>query len=259
MVLGELTPEQAVAQLEAIEDPWELLRAATDLAPGRTALGTSGQITGTAVIEGSRQHDIPIRVYTVDTRRLFPETYEYFETLEAHYGVEVERYRPDPEAVGRMIRRHGEYLFFDSKAKQEYCCELRKVSPNNRALATVDIWISGLRRDQSEARQETPRIQVATVPDPEGGTRDVIKVAPLVDWTEGATRDFLERHGAPIHPLLTEQEGPWFYESLGCVICTTPQARWEPRRAGRWRWFNEEGENAKECGLHLHTGKGHGI
>lgn len=244
-----------VSELRAINDPWQQLHRASQLvAPGRLALGTSGQLTGTAIIEGAKQTQTPLRVFTVDTLRLFPETVEYFDQLEKHYNIKIERITPDPIELEKMIARHGVFLFFDSKAKQEYCCEIRKVRPNHRALANTDIWVTGLRHDQSEFRKDTPRVQMIEVPVLDGGQtsmRQIIKLAPLIDWTEAETRAYLERHRAPLHPLLVEAKSDWFFESLGCVICTTRQARWEPPRAGRWRWFNETDPTKKECGIHL--------
>lgn len=250
--------EEAAKHLEGIQDPFEMIAVAARLAPGRTALGTSGQLTGTAILEGVARRDIPIRVFTIDTGRLFPETIAYFKTLEEHYGRPIERYGPNRSELASMLERHGEYLFFDSKARQEYCCEVRKVRPNAVALETVDIWISGLRRDQSRGRAATRKVQIVPQRDRDGRERRIVKLAPLADWTEEETRRFLEDAGAPIHPLLRPTNDVWFYESLGCVICTTPQARWEPRRAGRWRWFNDR-SNSKECGIHVVAGDGGGI
>ncbi|RMF15594.1 MAG: phosphoadenylyl-sulfate reductase [Candidatus Dadabacteria bacterium] len=247
--------QELANRLSAIDDPWEKLRvAASATAPGRISLGTSGQLTGTAIIEGAHQHNIPLRVFTIDTLRLFPETVEYFDTLESHYGISIERVHPDDQELDRMIRQHGVFLFFDSKAKQEYCCEIRKVRPNFRALRDVDVWVTGLRRDQSAFRADTPAVQVTQIPNLDSSSDEkhtLIKLAPLIDWDEARVRAFLKEARAPLHPLLEESEGEWFFESLGCVICTTRQARWEPPRAGRWRWFNESDAEKKECGIHL--------
>lgn len=247
--------EAVAAQLRAHDDPWALLRAAADAAPGRVGLGTSGQLTGGAILEGAHRHGAPLRVFTIDTGRLFPETVAYFREVEQHYGVAIERYGPDLEELRGMIERHGEYLFFDSKARQEHCCDVRKVHPNVVALEQFDIWISGLRRDQSHGRAATAKVQIVPQIDRSGRRRSIVKLSPLADWDEDRTRAFLEEAGAPIHPLLRPTDAAWFYESLGCVICTTPQARWEPRRAGRWRWFNDR-RDSKECGIHVVDGGG---
>lgn len=251
-MISTFSPEEALEVLKPLKDPWELLRRAVELAPERTALGTSGQLTGTAIIAGAVEHGIPLRVFTVDTLRLFPETLEYLKELERFFGIRIERYTPEPEEVKRMVEQHGEYLFFDSKAKQEYCCEIRKVRPNRRALEGVDIWVSGLRADQSEEREKAERVSQVTLTRPNGEKRTIVKINPLYYWSEGEVRRYLEDRHIPIHPLLRKKEGNWFYDSLGCVICTTPRASWEPPRAGRWRWFNATPDK-KECGIHTRS------
>jgi len=246
---------QIADALDGIEDPWELLSRSVETAGSQNvALGTSGQLTGTAIIEGARQAGISMRIYTVDTLRLFPETLEYFKELESHYKIEIERVTPDDSELEKMINQHSAFLFFDSKAKQEYCCEIRKVRPNFRALQSASVWITGLRRDQSSFRKETPRVQVVEIPlldaEPDS-VKKIVKVAPLIDWNESQIRKFLADGNAPIHPLLQDSNSEWIFESLGCVICTTRQAKWEPPRAGRWRWFNDATAENKECGIHL--------
>lgn len=248
--------QKIAAELSALADPWQQLKRAAELAaPGKIALGTSGQLTGTAIIEGAHRHNIPLRYFTVDTLRLFPETVDYFDRLETHYGIRIERAAPHDEELNKMIAQHGAFLFFDSKAKQEYCCEIRKVRPNYRALTEIEIWVTGLRHDQSEYRKNTPSVQIVELPlldaNERGQTHKVVKLAPLVNWTEAQTREYLTASAAPIHPLLEEANSDWFFESLGCVICTTRQAKWEPARAGRWRWFNYTDPENKECGIHL--------
>ena len=121
------------------------------------------------------------------------------------------------------------------------------MEPNDRVLATLDVWLTGLRADQSKARAATGRFEII----PQGpGRRPLLKIAPLVDWTEERLRRYSEENGVPVHKLLFWEKDGWRYESLGCVICTTPIGPNEPRRAGRWRWFNSP-EDDKECGLHV--------
>ena len=130
------------------------------------------------------------------------------------------------------------------------CCNLRKVVPNNRALDTLDVWVTGLRADQSRARAQAARFEIVTH-EQESHSRPILKVAPLVDWSEEKIRTYLKDHHVPVHALLEKQlPGGYYFESLGCVICTTPIGPHEPRRAGRWRWFNVLDDN-KECGIHL--------
>ncbi len=222
--------------------PEELIAWAAAEFGDRAGIITSFQNTGCVMVDMASRVAPATRVLTVDTLRLPDETYAFMDTIENRYRIEIERFRPDPERVERMIDQHGEYLFFDSKPKQEYCCRVRKVEPNQRALATVDVWITGLRHDQSEARKETPKASVIMQ-----GDHRIIKLAPLVDWTEDQVRQYIADHDVPYSPLYDMG-----YTSIGCKICTTPTKPWEDKRAGRWRWFNQSQDGShKECGIHL--------
>lgn len=208
----------------------------------RAAIFTSFQNTGCVIIDIAHRVAPNLRVVTVDTLRLPHETYEVMDALEQKYGIRIERFTPNPQRLEKMIRDHGEYLFFDTQEKQQHCCAIRKVEPNKRALATVDVWITGLRRDQSKARQVTPK--VAEV---EQGGHTLIKLCPLIEWTEQAIADYIVEHDVPYNRLYDRG-----YTSLGCVICSTPTRPGEDRRAGRWRWWNHlNRENHKECGIHV--------
>ena len=155
---------------EAMSAESILTWASTAFAPGRAVLSTSFQYSGVAMIHMLRQLGPEIRIATVDTLRLHPETYAYIRELEQHYGIEIEVQRPDPEKVRSMVDRFGEYLFFDSKAKQEYCCQVRKLKPHDELLKTVDCWISGVRRDQSAVRERTRRKRRRLPSTARGGT-----------------------------------------------------------------------------------------
>jgi len=241
----EFTPKGAPIQLGVLEqmDPEAMLRWALDQYGARAGIITSFQDTGCVLVDMMSRHAPGMRVITIDTLRLHPETLSHIDAIVKRYGLNLERFTPDPDALERMVRTHGEYLFFDSKAKQEYCCSVRKVEPNRRALATLDVWFTGLRRDQSTFRAVTPRAQWIKV-----DNRSILKLAPLADWPESRVLEYIREHGIPRNPLL--EQG---YKSIGCVICTTPVLPHEPARAGRWRWFNALGqEDKKECGIHIH-------
>ena len=210
----------------------------------RAGIITSFQDTGCVMIDLARKADKEIRVLTIDTGRLHGETYQLIEQIENRYGIEVERYRPQPEKVESMIEEYGEYLFFDSKRLQEYCCHIRKVEPNDEALSTLDVWYTGLRRDHSKNREETPKVSI--VQGPKIG-QPVLKIAPLVDWTTEQIWDYIKENDVPYNALYDQG-----YTSIGCIICSTPTRPGEDKRAGRWRWFNAldaEGGD-KECGIH---------
>lgn len=236
-------------ELRPLSEPGELLKSLHHRFGDRMAIGTGGQLTGAVIVALCVEAGFIPRVFTNDTGRLFPETLALFHRVEKKYGLTIERFSPTPEEVESMVSENGEFLFFDSKEKQELCCRLRKVVPNERALRTVDIWVTGLRADQSPERRNTPKLEMVERED-SGKKRTLLKVAPLVDWTEARVWDYVRAHDVPVNELMTQPlPGGWRYESLGCVICTTPIGPHEPRRAGRWRWFNQD--VSKECGLHL--------
>lgn len=232
-------------EVERIEDPQTILFELFKRFADRAAIITSGQITGMTLVQMAWENQLPFRVCTIDTGRLFPQTYDFLELVEDHYGIQIERVSADPDAINRMVTQHGEYLFFDSQAKQEYCCKIRKVNPQERLLDTLDVWITGLRRDQSEFRQQVPKVQLI-----DHQQRTILKVSALADWSNQQVWDYIERNQVPVNPLLRSKPEAAYYESLGCVICTTPIRPGEPKRAGRWRWQHNE-ENKKECGLHF--------
>ncbi len=225
----------------------DLLKWADEAFPGRAVISTSLQRTGIVLLHLASELGLSLRVATVDTWRLHRETHEFLEQIEKRYGCDVERIVPNAEQVNSMIERFGEYLFFDSKEKQEYCCQVRKTRPHHELLTTADCWIAGVRRDQSSYRAtNTPKASLV----PEYATRrQILKLNPLADWTEQRLLRFVEANGIPEHPLYAKG-----YTSIGCFICSTPAVAGEDQRVGRWRWFNQKNreleEDAKECGLH---------
>ncbi len=250
--MTEITPA-LLAELEKIQDPGKLLAELHRRFGARMAVASSGQPTETAMIAMAVKEGVKPRVYTLDTWKLFPETLAHFKEIEAAYGVAIERLTPDKAETEAMVKEHGEFLFFDSKEKQELCCRVRKVHPNERMLDGLDAWVTGLRADQSPGRADLPRLEII-----QHKGRAVLKAQPLVDWTEARLRAYMRDNKVPVHPLMKSTlPGGFYYESLGCVVCTTPIGPNEPRRAGRWRWFNQakaasaEDDAKKECGLHV--------
>ncbi len=239
MVVADVT-EATVAELNT-KSPEELFRWSLEAHGGHAGILTSFQDTGCVMIDLMQKYAPGVRVMTVDTLRLPKETYALMDKIEARYGIEIERFLPQPAKIKKMVNQHGEYLFFDTKAKQEYCCQVRKVEPNSRALKSLEVWFTGLRRDQSEFRVDTPKAQLVA-PD----SHKLIKIAPLVDWTQKDVDDYMAEHDVPKNALYDQG-----YTSIGCAICTTPTLPNEDRRAGRWRWFNYLDDDNKECGIHV--------
>lgn len=229
-------------------DALPLLRWATDTFEGsRIVLNTSFQYSGVAMIHMAVEAGLQLRYTTIDTLRLHPETYAFLRQVEERFDIDIEIQRPEANQVQAMVRRFGEYLFFDSKTLQEYCCQIRKVKPNERLLTTADCWISGMRRDQSDHRKDTPKAMTVSE---YGSRRQIFKLNPMADWGEDRLLAYIDEHDIPRHPLYGQG-----YKSIGCLICSTPVGDNEDQRAGRWRWFNSDDrvdpQEAKECGLHV--------
>jgi len=240
MPAAAVITEELVRDLQGLS-PEALFAWALDNFGERAGILTSFQDTGCVMIDLMQKAAPGMRIITVDTHRLFPETYALIEEIEARYGVKVERFYPDPARLERMVRQHGEYLFFDSKEKQEHCCNIRKVEPNERALDSLDIWFTGLRRDHSDARATTAKAQII-----KHNGRNIVKISALADWDQQKIDAYIAEHDLPKSALYDKG-----YTSIGCVICTTPTLPHEPKRAGRWRWFNHLDEDSKECGIHV--------
>ncbi len=245
--IQNLSLDRLKQEMLLTESPQEILFTLFKRFKERAAIVTSGQLSGIILIHLAAENGLPFRVCTLDTLRLFPETYAFLEHVETRYGIQIERIQPDPEQVEQMVSQHGEYLFFDSKAKQEHCCNVRKVQPMQRLLETLDVWITGVRRDQSHTRKYLPKAEIIS-----STAHPVLKVSPLMAWPHNKVWDFIHENDVPVNPLLKADAHGHYYESLGCMICTTPIRPGEPKRAGRWRWQNAATaeENAKECGLH---------
>ncbi|MBI3754645.1 MAG: phosphoadenylyl-sulfate reductase [Deltaproteobacteria bacterium] len=241
MKISEITKD-SLEKLNAMPAD-ELIKWAFENFGERCAIGTSFQLTGTVMIDIASRHFKKIRVFTIDTLRLHHETYEAITAAEKRYGLTIERFAPDQGLLKGMIEKFGEYLFFMDKAKQEHCCFVRKVEPNRRALKTLDVWITGLRKDQSDHRKIILKADII-----EEGGRKILKLAPLADWSMENIWRYIRENNLSYNKLFDMD-----YDSIGCIICSTPLVKGEPPRSGRWRWFNKQ-DDKKECGIHTNAG-----
>jgi len=201
-----------------------------------SALGAEDQVI-TDII-GWQGLKIPI--ITLDTGRLFNESYQLLEDIEKKYGIRVKLYFPDKDAVESMTSEHGVNLFRESVENRKLCCRVRKIEPLRRALAGYKAWICGLRREQSVTRNEIQTIEWDEA-------NQLVKINPLADWTEAQVWEYIKNHEVPYNKL--HDEG---FPSIGCACCTRAVKRTEDVRAGRWWWETPE---QKECGLHVVDGK----
>jgi len=196
-----------------------------------SSLGAEDQVITHALAEISPE----VRVFTLDTGRLFPETYELIERTETRYKIRIEAYSPGCEEVEPMVRQHSTNLFYKSVELRKLSCSVRKLQPLKRALQGVDAWICGLRKDQAVTRQETKVIEWDT-------QNNLPKISPLWNWTEKEVWEYIKTHAIPYNSL--HDKG---FLSIGCSCCTRAVSPGEDIRAGRWWW---ERPDHKECGLH---------
>ena len=183
------------------------------------------------------------RIFTLDTGRLHEETYDVMERVRRKYGVSIESYFPDREKVEALERSKGFYSFRDGLAERKECCGIRKVEPLNRALDTVDAWITGLRREQAVTRGTTTKLEA------DDAHPGLYKLNPLADWTQDQVWEYIRRNDVPYNALHDRN-----FPSIGCSPCTRAVQPGEDIRAGRWWWEMPE---LKECGLHpSHASRG---
>jgi phosphoadenosine phosphosulfate reductase len=197
-----------------------------------TSLGLEDQVL-TAAIALAR---LPVRIATLDTGRLFAETTQLIEDTEKRFHVAVERFLPDETAVARYVNTRGLDGFYESVEARHECCNIRKLEPLARALQGADVWITGLRRGQSENRSDVPFVEW-------DAKRNLFKINPLADWSVADLQAYAKWNRVPLNPL--HERG---YPSIGCEPCTRAIKPGEPERAGRWWWERDE---KRECGLHV--------
>jgi phosphoadenosine phosphosulfate reductase len=208
---------------------------ARQLIAGRLVFTTSLGLEDQAITHAIFTQDLAIDVVTLDSGRLFPETYDLWGATEERYGRRILGYAPGSEAVEALIAQQGINGFRHSVEARKTCCHVRKVEPLGRALAGAAGWITGLRAQQSRDRADTPLVT-------HDASSGLVKVNPLADWTRQEVAAYVADHAVPYNPL--HDRG---FPSIGCAPCTRAVKVGEPERAGRWWWENE---TKKECGLH---------
>ncbi|MEN7973104.1 MAG: phosphoadenylyl-sulfate reductase [Verrucomicrobiota bacterium] len=212
----------------------EILVAAAELLERpvfATSLGQEDQV----ILDLIARSGLGIPVFTLDTGRLFPETYDLIAASEERYGLKIEVAFPDAAEVEQMVAEEGINLFRNGIASRKRCCAVRKIHPLQRRLKSSSGWICGLRRDQSPTRTELHAVEW-------DAANGIPKFNPLIDWTLEDVQRYLEENHVPCNPL--HDQG---FVSIGCACCTRAVQPGEDIRAGRWWWESPE---HKECGLH---------
>ena len=228
-----------VAQLDAqavSQTALERLTALRAALPGPVVFTTSFGVEDQAITHLIATAGLDIAFATLDTGRLFPQTYDVWAQTEARYGIKVRPFFPQASAVERLVDAQGVNGFYGSVEARKACCDVRKLEPLGRALAGAQGWVTGLRADQSDHRQSLAFVS-------HDAARGLIKLNPIFDWTREDAAAFAAANGVPVNAL----HGQGFL-SIGCAPCTRAIAAGEPERAGRWWW---EDEAKKECGLHV--------
>ncbi|KAK9133366.1 hypothetical protein Scep_012894 [Stephania cephalantha] len=246
-------PEVVVDKVEVEEDyeglakdlaeasPLEVMDRALEMFGNDIAIAFSGA-EDVVLLEYARLTGRPFRVFSLDTGRLNPETYQFFDAVEKHYDIRIEYMFPDAVEVQGLVRNKGLFSFYEDGHQE--CCRVRKVRPLRRALKGFRAWITGQRKDQSPGtRAEIPVVQV----DPsfeglDGGAGSLIKWNPVANVEGRYIWSFLRAMNVPVNALHSQG-----YVSIGCEPCTRPVLPGQHEREGRWWW---EDANAKECGLH---------
>jgi phosphoadenosine phosphosulfate reductase len=181
------------------------------------------------------RNKLPVKIFTIDTGRLFNETYETLEKTRARYKIQIDVYFPQAHTVEQMVNEHGINLFYESVANRQNCCHVRKVEPLNRALADAKVWLTGLRADQNAHRKHLPVVEWLR-------DKNIYKINPLLHWSYEDITDYIQKFSVPYNSL--HDHG---FISIGCAPCTRAIEPGEDPRAGRWWWETSQ----KECGLHV--------
>ena len=231
----ELYARETPGHAERVAHAVAMLQSAASEHAGRIVLASSLGAEDMVLTDLIARHQLPIAIGTLETGKLHAQTLALVQRTEQRYGVQIELHRPRDEAVVHFVRSQGDDAMYRSIELRKACCGLRKLEPLARMLATRSAWITGLRREQSDARGDVPFSEL----DDQGRT----KVSPLADWSWHDVWHYIAAHQVPYNPLHDE-----FMPSIGCAPCTRAIAVGEDFRSGRWWW---EAESAKECGLHV--------
>lgn len=233
--------DRAKALNEQLKDlhPQEIIKFLLENYGGKITLGSSLGAEDQVLTEMLASAGSDFNIFTLDTGRIFPETYDVIDETNKKYDITIEVYFPDKDQVEEMVNKKGINLFYDTIENRKECCRIRKIVPSKRALAGNEIWITGLRKDQS-----LERFYTKTAEWDEGNK--IIKVNPLLNWSEKDVWNYIKEKTVPYNKL--HDKG---FPSIGCQPCTRAIEKGEDFRAGRWWWESAE---HNECGLHVQKG-----
>ncbi len=213
----------------------DALRKLTEEFPGQVTFSSSFSFEDQVISHDILSNQLPVSIFTLDTGRLFGETYSVWSSTNQRYKTHVKAYLPRHELLESFIEENGPNSFYESVANRKQCCHIRKVEPLQRALAGNKVWVTGLRTEHSNARHDLPQVEWDEI-------NQVIKYHPILHWTTAQVGEYIRLYNIPYNPL--HDRG---FVSIGCAPCTRAIKPGEDFRAGRWWW---EDADKKECGLH---------
>jgi phosphoadenosine phosphosulfate reductase len=214
------------------------LQLLADKYPGQVVFSTSFSYEDQVITHEILSNKLPIKIFTLDTGRLFAETYSVWSSTNATYNTQIEAYYPNQDTLQDFVGKNGPNSFYESVDNRKQCCYIRKVEPLQRALAGNAIWVTGLRAEHSKDREGLPIIEWDE-------SNNIIKYHPILHWTTDEVKNYIAKNHIPYNPL--HDRG---FVSIGCAPCTRAIRPGEDFRAGRWWW---ESADKKECGLHVHA------
>jgi phosphoadenosine phosphosulfate reductase len=220
------------------QNPAAALEWLSEHFPGKIVFSTSFGLEDQVISHLIFSQQLPIRVFTLDTGRNFQETYATWSRTVEQYQQPIEVFAPETTAVERLLAEKGPNSFYASVENRKECCQIRKIEPLGRALKGQQVWITGIRAEQSPNRLDMQPLEW-------DDTHQLFKFHPLFDWTFEQVQAFADTHRVPQNPL--HKKG---FVSIGCAPCTRAVQPGEDFRAGRWWW---EDSSKKECGLHVHN------
>jgi phosphoadenosine phosphosulfate reductase len=215
----------------------EKLKSIANSFPEKVVFTTSFGVEDQVITDMIFRNNIDIQVVSLDTGRLFEETYKVFNSTISKYNKSIKVFYPNTDAVEKLLSDKGPLSFYESIENRKECCNIRKVEPLRRALLGMECWITGIRAEQSSGRTDMEMIE-------EDHGYGLLKMNPLYDWTLEQVMEYLKDNNVPYNQL--HHKG---FVSIGCEPCTRAVKPGEDFRAGRWWWENNSG---KECGLHTH-------
>ncbi|MEP6750293.1 MAG: phosphoadenylyl-sulfate reductase [Bacteroidota bacterium] len=205
--------------------------------PGKIIFSSSFSYEDQVITHEILDNHLPISIFTLDTGRMFPETYSTWSSTNEKYHTQIKAFYPKQDLLEPFIAEKGPNSFYESVENRKGCCFIRKVEPLKRALAGNAVWITGLRAEHSAGRHNLPMVEWDE-------SNQVIKYHPLLHWTTEEVKQHIKQNNIPYNPL--HDKG---FVSIGCAPCTRAVKPGEDFRAGRWWW---EDADKKECGLHVH-------